>query len=77
MPITASQLRADVYNLLDRVLATGEPLEIDRNGRLLRVVVGEPIDWTRRLTRRAITVGDPDALVDQNAASPWTPDIDP
>lgn len=37
MAITASQLRQDVYRLLDHVLASGRPLEIERNGRLLRI----------------------------------------
>lgn len=37
MAITASQLRQDVYRLLDHVLETGVPLEIERGGRRLRI----------------------------------------
>jgi len=33
MAITASELRQPIYRLLDEVLATGLPLEVERNGR--------------------------------------------
>jgi hypothetical protein len=38
MSITASELRRNVYQLIDSVLSTGTPLEIERGGRLLRIV---------------------------------------
>lgn len=38
MSISASQLRQDVYRLLDEVLGTAQPLEIERKGRILRIV---------------------------------------
>ena len=38
MSITASKLRENVYRILDEVLATGVPVEIERNGRTLRIV---------------------------------------
>ncbi len=41
--ITATQLRRDVYRVLDRVLETGEPLTIERRGqRLLLLPAGPP-----------------------------------
>ena len=42
MAVTASQLRQDVYRLLERVLATGEPLVVRQKGRTLRVVPDPP-----------------------------------
>ena len=35
MAITASKLRADVYRLLDEILESSQPLEIERNGKIL------------------------------------------
>jgi RimJ/RimL family protein N-acetyltransferase len=32
MPITPSALRANLYKLIDEVIATGQPLEIARKG---------------------------------------------
>ena len=36
--LTASKLRANVYRVLDQVLETGVPVEIERHGRQLRIV---------------------------------------
>lgn len=73
MRVTASQLRADIYNLLDRVVA-GEPLEIERGGVVLRVVGPRSHDWLDRLPRReGVVVGDPDDLVAMDWSGAWEP----
>ena len=36
--LTASKLRANVYRVLDQVLETGVPVEIERHGRRLRII---------------------------------------
>ena len=38
MPITVTELRADIYNIMDNILKTGQPIEIERSGRKLRIV---------------------------------------
>jgi len=75
MAITASQLRADVYRLLDQALETGQPIEIERHGALLRIVPPRPAGRFDRLPRREITVGDPEALVDIDWTDAWNPDL--
>ncbi len=53
MRVTASKLREDIYNILDRALERGEPIEVLRKGRVLRnALVGDPqsivhMDWLR------------------------------
>lgn len=73
MTVTASQLRQDIYRLLDQVLESGEPLEIVRKGRRLKLVADPPV---RRLDRivgnRESIVGDPDELVSIDWSSEWT-----
>ena len=51
--LTASRLRANVYRVLDQVLATGAPVEIERHGRRLRIVLTSPgrSRTTRKVTR--------------------------
>ncbi len=75
MPITASQLRADVYRLLDRVIETGEPLEIERNGVVLRLVPPRPTHWLDRMPRREVVVGDPEALAEVEWSGSWSPEL--
>jgi PHD/YefM family antitoxin component YafN of YafNO toxin-antitoxin module len=76
MNITATYLRQHIYALLDRVLATGDPLVIERNGRKLKIV---PV--TERKKRRLediperddIVIGDPEELVHIDWSNEWHP----
>jgi len=72
--ITASELRANVYQLLDRVLATGVPLEVARGSARLRIVPVDERSVLDRLPRRpeAIT-GDPEDLVHLDWSAEWNP----
>jgi hypothetical protein len=75
MAISASQLRANVYRLLDEVLETGQPLEIKRNNKILVIKPKEEISFLDRLPRReGAIVGDPDELVHIDWSSEWNPD---
>lgn len=73
MKITASELRANIYRLLDQVAKTGEPIEIERDGRLLRIVAVAPPRRLERLVRRDIILGDPNDLVHMDWSSEWRP----
>jgi hypothetical protein len=37
--LSPSRLRANLYRILDHILESGEPVEIERKGRRLRIVV--------------------------------------
>lgn len=74
MSITASKLRENIYRLLDEVLATGVPIEIERNGRTLRIVAADAPDRLSRLVRREdAVVGDSEDLVHLDWSSEWRP----
>jgi hypothetical protein len=76
MPVSASKLRADVYRLLDQVIETGEPLEIERRGVILRIVGPPRASWIDRLPRRdGVVVGDPESLVHHDWSSEWSPEL--
>jgi antitoxin (DNA-binding transcriptional repressor) of toxin-antitoxin stability system len=71
-PVTPSQLRADIYRLIDRVLETGEPLEIERRGRRLRLVPEQPGSRLGRLAPLPdLVIGDPDDLVTSDWSQAW------
>lgn len=75
MTLTASSLRADVYKILDRVLETGQPAEIERNGKRLQIVAVEPVDPLNSLEKRPnAIIGDPDELIHMDWSSEWNPD---
>jgi len=72
MVLTASKLREDIYRVLDHVLATGEPVEIERNGRRLRITADEPPSRLGRLVERTDVVdGDSDDFVHLDWSDEW------
>lgn len=75
-PVTATQLRKHLYQLLEDVLQSGEPQEVRLKGRKLWIV---PADTRRRnlddLPRREGLRCSPDELVATTWESSWTPDV--
>jgi hypothetical protein len=72
---TASKLRANIYRMLDEVLETGQPLEIERNGKTLVIAPKEKQSiWDRLPRREGYIVGDPDELIHMDWSSEWNPD---
>jgi len=65
MKRSATDLRAHLYEVLDHVARTGEPVEINRGGVALRIVRAEAPRKTRKKPRtlRDLIVGDPDDLI--------------
>lgn len=76
MKITASKLRENIYKVLDSVLETGAPVEIERRGRKLRIV---PVDDPPRSKLNRLQphpdaiVGDPEDLVHLDWSPEWKP----
>lgn len=75
MAVNPTELRANLYQLLDEVLETGVPLEIERNGRRLHIVADPPTSKLDRLVPHPGTVvGDPEDLVEMDWSDYWNPD---
>lgn len=63
--VTPTELRSNIYNLLDEVLRTGIPIEINKGNRKLRIIPVEKTNKLQNLISRAEVIkGDPDDLVD-------------
>jgi len=62
--ITPTELRANLYRLLDEVLISGVPLEIKKGDRKLRITPVEKVDKFQNLISRPNVIrGDPEDLV--------------
>lgn len=73
---TPTQLRANLYALLDQVLDSGTPLEVVRRGRVLRIVPDQEGDPLLRIrTNPALINGDPEELVELDWSGEWNPDL--
>ena len=71
--MTVTELRQNIYQLLDRALETGQTLEIERKGRTLKIVPDEPRGKLERLKARDCLVGDPEDIVHMDWSSQWRP----
>ncbi|MCB1153097.1 MAG: type II toxin-antitoxin system Phd/YefM family antitoxin [Deltaproteobacteria bacterium] len=61
MAITPTELRKDLYRILDKVLETGEPVEIKRGERTLKIVIENTPDDPLKMVfikRPSAVVGD-------------------
>jgi hypothetical protein len=72
MRVTASKLRADIYNILDETLKTGVPVEVMRKGRVLKIVPETRPDKLSRLKKRDYIVGNSDDIVHMDWSKEWS-----
>jgi len=74
--ITATQLRKDVYRLLDQVVDAGEVIEVKRKGKLIRI---EPVVENHKLeslkSHPGTICGDPEELVHIDWPDQWQPSL--
>ena len=73
MKVTASKLRQDIYRILDQILETGVPVEIERKGRVLKIVPVTPPSKLGNLVARDCIPGDPEELVQIDWSTEWRP----
>jgi len=69
-------LRENVYRILDEVLDTGIPIEINRRGKKLKIVraEGSESSWLDHLPERPEVIeGDPEGLVHMDWSKEWRP----
>lgn len=63
MTLNVTDLRKNLYEILDRVIETGVPVEIERRGKKLKIVAAEPRDKLANLKPRPYLLVDPEEIV--------------
>jgi len=69
--IKPSEFREDIYNLLDKVIETGKPLEITRKGKVLRVTLDKKVSKLDNLRKHRVMVDDPQEYVHLDWSKSW------
>ena len=72
MKVTASKLRENIYNILDQALETGVPVEVERKGRILKIVPETKPSKLAKLKKRDCIVGDPESIVHMDWLNEWS-----
>lgn len=69
--ITPSELRHDLYNLLDKVIQTGEPIEIKRKNKVLKIIIEPSPSKLSNLKKRDVLNCAPDDIIHNNWEKEW------
>ncbi len=70
--VTASELRANIYKLLDQAIDTGRPVEVERRGRIIKIKADVLRSKLAGLPRRkAIVRGNSADLVHMDWSNEW------
>jgi len=72
MKVTASRLRENIYSILDQVAETGVPVEIERKGRILRIVADQKPSKLDRLKKRNRCLGDLESIIHMDWSKEWS-----
>lgn len=72
MAIKATQLRQNLYQLLDKVLEDGKPLEVERGGQILQIIPAKKRSKFEMLEDRQAINGDPDSLLNLDWSEYWS-----
>ncbi len=63
--ISVTELRGNIYKLLDEILNTGIPIEINKGGKKLKIMAVGKVNKLENLVSRPNAInGNPDDLVD-------------
>lgn len=71
--ITTTQLRSNLYKILDKVLETGRPITVERKGQVLSIVPPQKRRKLDALKKHDCIVGDPEDLVHCDWTHEWKP----
>lgn len=72
MTISLTHLRANLYKLVDQVIATGVPIEVERNGVLVKLVSVQKKKKLDNLSKHAnVLTVNPDEIVHVDWSHEW------
>jgi len=76
MTITTTELRKKIFSELDKVITTGQPLEVRRRGHKLKIILDKKKSKLSTLTKKEniITCSD-DELIYDNCLKDWRYDV--
>ena len=66
MKVTSTQLRQNIYKLLDEVLSSGVPLEIERNGKILKITGNHKVYTKEYIWKKVEDLSENDEIIDFN-----------
>lgn len=73
MIITASELRKNIYRVLDDVAERGVPVQVRRHGSVISLVAEKKRSKLDNLKKRKVLTVDPESIVHMDWSKEWRP----
>jgi hypothetical protein len=71
--ITLTELRADLYKVVDQIIETGVSVEVQRNGHKIKIILADGSSKLERLVQRTGVInGDPEDIVHCEWLQEWS-----
>ena len=71
--ITLTELRADLYKVVDQIIKTGVSVEVQRNGHKIKIILADGPSKLERLTQRTDVInGDLEDIVHCDWLQEWS-----
>jgi len=67
-PISLTALRSNLFKIVDKVIETGNPVELERKGHRLKIVIEGKKSKLENIKPHDCIVGNPDELIDLKVA---------
>lgn len=73
MTLTLTELRADLYKVVDQIIETGVPIEVLRHGHKIKIILDDgPSKLERLVHRENVINGNLEDLVHLDWLSEWS-----
>lgn len=71
--MTLTELRSNLYKEIDHLIETGIPLEIERKGHRIKIILDEPrpSKLSKLISRSNIINGDPEDIIHNDWLEEW------
>jgi len=73
MKTTATEFRSNLYKYLDRVLTSGEIIEIERKGRIIQITAQKQASKLSRIKQRKTLIGSTEEIIHTDWSEYWNP----
>lgn len=75
MRLSTEKLKADLGHVLDEVMETGIPIEIERKGHILKIVPEPTGNKLDNLEPHDAIVGDPESIIYIDWSKEWNGEV--
>ncbi len=78
MPINLTQLRGNIYQWIDQLIETGEPIEVERKGVIIKIALADNSASQQKkkfVKHKNVYIGNPEDLVHMDWSNEWSEKI--